>query len=199
LPSKSSVWTKLSGVFGILTPIIAFTCILVALASYPQFSWTDNALSDLGVVEGATSALFNAGLIVSGVLMLVLSFGLFIFMRRSVLGKIGAFLFILDALALCAIGFFPENVKPMHYYASVAFFIIFPWAMLFVGTAFLRMNRLKMGLFSFSAAIFALIVWVIQFTIGFGKGVAIPETLTSLSVSTWSLIMGYKMLRQSSH
>ena len=41
-------------VAGIATPIVAFASILTAIASYPQFSWTNNALSDLGVVAGVT-------------------------------------------------------------------------------------------------------------------------------------------------
>jgi hypothetical membrane protein len=168
------------------------------VASYPQFSWTDNALSDLGVIAGVASTLFSAGLIFSGVLALMFASGLFLFLRDNMLGEIGASLLIIDALALCAIGFFPENVKPIHYYASVAFFVLFQFAIIFVAATYLWMHKLKMGLFSFLAAVFAMIVWIIQFTVGFGEGVAIPETLTSLSVLTWTLVMGYNMFKQSS-
>jgi len=196
---EKEVWLKISGVSGILTPILAFTRISLAIASYPQFSWTDNALSDLGVVGDVTSVLFNGGLIISGILTLLFALGLFMFLRNKMLGRIGAFLLVLDALSLSAIGVFPENVKPTHYYASVAFFMFFPLAMFFIATALFQMGKLKMGLFTFLAAIFAVVVWVIQFTIKFGRGVAIPETLTSLSASAWVMFLGYKMLKQASH
>jgi hypothetical membrane protein len=68
--------------------------------------------------------------------------------------------------------------------------------MLFVGTALTRKGEKKMAAFSFIAAIFSIIVWVVQYTVGFGKGVAIPETLTSLSVSAWALVLGFKILKQ---
>ena len=79
------------------------------------------ALSDLGVVGGATSVLFNTGLIISALLTLAFGSGLFKLLQEKPPGKIGVFVFLLDALALLAIGDFPENVKPLHYSASVAF------------------------------------------------------------------------------
>jgi len=192
MKSKDSVWLKISGTSGVLTPIIAFTLILLAIASYPEFSWTENALSDLGVQEGVTAVLFNTGLIVSGILAILFATGLFKFLKENLLGRIGAFIFVLDAFALTAIGVFPENVNPMHFYASVAFFMLFPISMFFLGAAFLRKSNMKLGLFTFIAAIVAAIVW----TIPFGKGVAIPETLSALSASTWSIVLGFKMLKE---
>jgi len=47
--SKNVAWLKISGVSGIVTPIVAFTFISLAIVYSPQFSWTENALSDLGV------------------------------------------------------------------------------------------------------------------------------------------------------
>ena len=44
---------------GIVAPMIAFVCIGGAITSYPQFSWTNNALSDLGVISGITENLFS--------------------------------------------------------------------------------------------------------------------------------------------
>ena len=102
---KNVAWLKISGVSGVLAPLVAFTFISLAITSHPQFSWTGNALSDLGVVEGVTAVLFNSGLIIGGILAIIFASGLFIFLRNRVLGRIGAFIFTLAALALVAIGF----------------------------------------------------------------------------------------------
>lgn len=118
------------GSCGIVTPLVAFTCTSLAITLSPQFSWTDNALSDLGIVKGATSTLFNTGLILGGILAAAFGLGLFTFLEQNTLGKLGAILFTLAAAALTAIGIFPENARPMHLYASVAFFILLPVAML---------------------------------------------------------------------
>jgi len=182
---------KISGISGMIAPIIAFTLILLAIAYSPDFSWTENALSDLGVQEGVTAVLFNTGLIFSGVLVILFATGLFMFLQGNLLSRIGAIVFVLDAFALTAIGVFPENVKPMHFYASVAFFTLFPISMFFLGAALLRMSKMKLGFFTFIAAMVAASVWAIPF----GKGVAIPETLSALSASMWSTVLGFKMLR----
>jgi hypothetical membrane protein len=192
---KKESWLKISGVSGILTPIIAFTCILLAINYSPEFSWTENALSDLGVQEGVIATLFNYGLIISGILTLIFATGLFIFLSDKSLGRIGAFILILDALALTAIGIFPENVKPMHYYASVAFFVLLPIAAFVIGATFLLMAKVKMGLFTFLAAIVAATIWIIQFSIRFVSGVAIPEVVSALSASMWSIVLGFEMFK----
>jgi len=184
-------WLKTSGMSGITAPLIAFTLILLAIVYSPSFSWTENALSDLGVQGGVTSVLFNSSLIISGVLAILFATGLFRFHQENLLGRIGAFVLFLGAFALTAIGVFPENVEPIHYYASVTFFALLPTSMLFLGAAFLRTPRTKLGFFTFIAAIVAAVVWAIPF----GEGVAIPETLSGVSASAWAIVLGISMLK----
>ena len=185
-------WLKTSGISGIIAPPIAFTLILLAIAYSPNFSWTENALSDLGIQEGVTAVLFNTVLIISGVLAILFTTGLFKFLQENLLSRIGAFVLTLSAFALTAIGVFPENVKPIHFYASVTFFTLFPLSMFFLSASFLRTSKMKLGFFTFIVAIVTAIVW----TIPFGKGVAIHETLSGLSASAWSMVLGFKMLKE---
>lgn len=195
--SKNVNWLKISGVCGTIAPIVAFTFILLAILNFPQFSWTGNALSDLGVHEGVTAILFNSGLVIGGILALVFASGLFV-LQKTMLGRIGVFIFVLAALAFMAIGVFSENAEPTHYYVSVTFFVLFPISMLVIGAAFLLTAKLKMGFFTFLAAIVAELVWAIHWTIGFGSNVAIPEALSALSVLIWLMVLGFKMLREAS-
>jgi hypothetical membrane protein len=112
---------------GIIAPVLAFSCILVAVASYAEFSWTDNALSDLGVISGITGPVFNFGLTVSGIFILGFAmFGLFKYFGNSWIGKSGAVAFAATAVALIGIGIANENIRPYHYLFSVAFFVLLP-------------------------------------------------------------------------
>jgi len=197
--SQDEAWLKISGVIGILTPIVAFTCVFLAIAYSSHFSWTDNALSDLGVQEGITSVLFNYGLILSGGLALIFTSGLFVFLSDRISGRIGSFLFILDALALTAIGVFPENFRPTHGCASVAFFVLLPLSMLVLDATFLLMGKVKMGLFTLLLAMIAVAPWIGYFATHFVEGVAIPETIFALSASAWVIVLGFKMLKEASH
>jgi len=195
---KNVTWLKISGVSGIVAPVVAFTFISLAIAYSPQFSWTENALSDLGVVEGVTAVLFNSGLIIGGILAIIFASGLFIFLRNRVLGKIGAFIFTLAALALVAIGVFTENFGIIHYYVSVAFFMFATISMLVICATFFIMGKVKMGLFTFPIAITAALVWVLQFVMRYVPNVAIPETISALLASTWTIVLGFQMLKQGS-
>jgi hypothetical membrane protein len=195
----SSIQLKVSAVCGVLAPTIAFACILLSIAFYPQFTWFNNALSDLGVVEGVTSVLFNLGLIISGFSALIFGLGLLVSFRDKALGITGALLFMIDALALALIGVFNENLKPMHYYFSVIFFMLYPVSILVLCSEYLLSKRMKMGLFTFATAAFAGTVWAVQFTFKPFPGVAIPETLSALAASTWAVVVSVKTFKQSSH
>jgi hypothetical membrane protein len=185
-------WLKLCGACGIVAPVVAFTGITVSLALTLSEGDSISALSDLGVQQGVTGILFNLVLVISGSLILVFALGLFAVLRRVALGKIGAFILVLDALALTAISVFPENVKPLHLYASVAFFALFPTSLFFIGTALLQISQPNLAMFTFLIAIIASLVWVIPF----GGSVAVLETIATLSASTWSVVLGFRLLRQ---
>ncbi|MFB6186041.1 MAG: hypothetical protein ABEI86_04135, partial [Halobacteriaceae archaeon] len=55
---------KFTGIFAIIT---GFGGILLAILVSPWFTWTGNALSDLGNPARASSIFFNGGLILAGV------------------------------------------------------------------------------------------------------------------------------------
>ncbi|HJX02469.1 MAG TPA: DUF998 domain-containing protein [Candidatus Bathyarchaeia archaeon] len=196
--SRKTTWLKASGICGILTPIIAFTCILLAISYSPSFSWTQNALSDLGIQSGTTAPLFNYGLISSGIIALIFASGLFSFLGDKLLGKIGAAVFTLAVVSLTAIGVFPESVRPTHFYVSVAFFMLFPISMLLIVATFLLADKKQLGWFTFMVAMIAAVPWVLQFTVPYVENVAIPETISAVSASMWAIALGYKMIVQSS-
>lgn len=181
---------------GIIAPVLAFSCILVAVASYPEFSWTDNALSDLGVVSGVPGPVFNLGLTVSGIFILGFAvFGLFKYFGGSWVGKCGAVAFAATALSLIGIGIANENIRPFHYLFSVAFFVLLPISLFIITAAFVIKRRTKMVLFTLVIAVAAATPWILYFTVHYVPGVAIPEFASALAGSVWTVVLGYKMLK----
>lgn len=195
---KHKLWLKLSGLCGFSAPVLALALIFSAVASYSQFSWLDNALSDLGVVPGATALLFNAGLIVGGVLSFIFATGLFVFLGERVVGKLGAFCFVIASLALSAIGVFPENVQPMHYLVSVMFFVFQTISMLIIVGAFWLMRQVRMVVFTLLVAVGAALPWALYFSVHYVSGVAIPEIVSGFAGSVWAVVLSGKMLKKSS-
>ena len=195
--SAKASWLKLAGVAGVLTPLSAFVFIGGSIASFRWFSWTNNALSDLGVVRGATSALFNFGLFLSGLLALNFAIGLFILFRDSVIGKVGASIFVLACISLEGIAFFPEDMRPFHYIFSVAFFVLMPIALLVIAGHYVKTRHKRMAAFTLVVAIVAAVPWVLQFTVPYVSNVAIPEAISAAAGSLWTLVLSYKMLKQA--
>jgi hypothetical membrane protein len=190
---------RFGGVAGILTPVLAFTFIGLAIATYPQFSWVDNALSDLGVVRGITSTLFNFGLFVSGLFSVNFAIGLFKFLGKHLTGKIGAVIFILASLSLMGIGVTPENIEPFHYIFSVAFFSLVPFSLLVIASYFLVTRQKPIATFTVLIAVLAAAPWVLFFGIHYVQGVAIPELLSALAGTVWAIVIGWKMFKAASH
>ncbi len=186
---------KFGAATGILAPIVGFTCILVAIASYPAFSWTSNALSDLGVIKGITGLLFNFGLCATGLLALSFALlGLFVYIGKTWVGEFGATVFAAASLALVAIGVFNENYAGIHYAVSVAFFVLMPISMFITACAFSLAHRGQIAIFTVLTGVVAALPWILLFAFHYVPNVAIPEFVSGLIVSAWTIILGYKML-----
>ena len=193
--SRNFVYQRIGAVSGIVSPIIAFVCILTAIKSYPTFSWTNNALSDLGVVSGITSSLFNLGLFVSGVLAFIFSiFGLFTYFGKSWISKIGSTVFGAATIALIAISVFNENFSPTHYLVSVAFFTLAPVALFILTFGFWLSDQRRIAAFTVAVGAVAALPWILFFAFNYVPNVAIPEFLSALAISVWAVVIGKKML-----
>ena len=161
---RNLVYQRIGASSGIVAPIVAFVCILTAIASYPTFSWTNNALSDLGVVPGITASLFNFGLLASGILAFNFAiFGLFTYFGKSWVGKIGSVVFAAATLALIAISVFNEHFSPTHYLVSVAFFTLAPIALFILTVGFWLCHMRGLAGFTVAVGIAAALPWLLLF------------------------------------
>jgi len=67
--SRVAPWTA------VVAAVVAFGAILTATLVAPWFSWTGNALSDLGHHDRATATVFNGGLMAAGLVGAVFPYG----------------------------------------------------------------------------------------------------------------------------
>jgi len=198
LDSRKRGNLRIGGLTGILAPVLAFTCILLSVASDPKFSWTNNALSDLGVVAGVTGPLFNLGLYASGLLGLIFALlGLFSYLRKSLVGKVGASAFSAATIALIGIGVFNESFSGTHYDFSVAFFVLAPISLFIISASFAVAKEKWLSVFAVSIGVIAALPWLLLFAFTYVAGVAIPETISGLAVSAWIITLGSRMITQA--
>ena len=192
---------RLSGACGILAPIVAFSGIAIAMHYYPNFSWTDSALSDMGASDTLARPVCNSGRIFGGALCFAFSLGFSLFLKKGWLSRIGTAAFMLDSLMLSAIGVFPGDFMPkahIHYYVSLAFFVLFPISAVLLTIAFHKSGRIGLAALGMVLAIIAAGVWIAHFTVyPFGKGVAIPEMVSATAAGLWALATAVSMVRAS--
>ena len=198
MPSRKVTEQKIGAVAGLLAPVLAFTCILSAIAYYPRFSWTNNALSDLGVVKGVTGPLFNFGLCTSGFLGFISALtGLFTYIGKSFIGKVGSLVFAAAAVVLIAIGVFNESFSGIHYAVSVAFFVLVPISLFIITYALVLAHQTRTAILTVGIGIVAALPWIILFVFRYVPNVAIPETISALAVSAWTVTLSIRILRQT--
>jgi len=179
---------------GYVAPLIALCGIVISIGLSPNFDWVTNALSDLGHYTRTDigpnplvrAIVFNAGLITTGILLLLVSLG---FMRqiKDLPTRIAMIPFLVAAGFLTAIGIFSENFNPIHYNVSVGLFTTFPFSMWFVGLVWLRFPRLRwFCLISLLLPFLSIYIWWGTFngTVPW-TGMAIPEILTAFTAIFW--------------
>ena len=189
LSAKKAAWMRITGLLGIITPLVILPSIFAAISLSPWFSWERNALSDLGVSQNV-APLFNTVLIMGGILVLLLGSGMFLAFTRAG-ARAGAVTLIFAAISLTAIGVFAEDLEP-HFYASVAFFALLPLSQLTIGMSLMReLDKRILGMVSVSVAIASAFVWSFP-----TEGAAIPEILSSALGALWSVIFGCKLYKQ---
>ncbi len=180
---------RLFGWFGIVTPVLGFTMIFLAISTAPWFSWQGNALSDLGV-EGLTAAIFNGGLVMTGSVMAVFSLSVYEFGKEDRLGKVGFVLLLLACILLLGIGVFPETAGDIHTQFSVAFFVTLPVAIIVNGVYLRRRGNRELGALGIAAGAVAIAIWTLPW-----DGVAIPEAVSAASAGVWSAATGAWLAR----
>jgi hypothetical membrane protein len=195
---------SIAGLCGILTTIIAFAAIFLAVSYSPNFSWTENWLSDLAGVYTApptfpdrpdvstptTAIIFNSGLLICGLLGFIFSIGLWKSIRIHS-GRVGSLIMILASIALFNIGLFPEPTGIPHVIASLTYFILGPIAIFYISAAALDSDQKQLGYFTTILGIIGVIFGGVFILFG-----AIPELLANISISIFIIIFGVKMYRQ---
>lgn len=185
---------RFGSVCGFLFPLVAFCCIGVSSVSYPEFSWFDNALSDLGVVSGVTAFAFNWGLFTAGLLGFFFAVvGLFSFFKDSAAGRVGTAVFALATVWLMAIGVFNESFIPTHFIVAILFFVTLPTSLYILTAALYLKGELKLAIFALSSSFIAAMPWLLFFVFHYAPSVAIPETISAIAGSIWVIILSYKI------
>lgn len=164
---------------------VALCGILLATLVDPTFSWTGDALSDLGV-RSPSAPIFNGAMILAGILGIGYASGLLrgaeTVERRGV-----AAIFGIASISLAGVGLFVIG-HPLHAPAALGFYLLATLAMLVDG--FHRRNR-PSGLVTLALVAVQVAIWATWSTGAWpGDGIALPESAGAMVVAIWIVATG---------
>lgn len=97
--------------FGVAAPLLALASVILAMAAYPDFDHARQYLSELGGATANVPAIFNAGVLVAGVMAALAGVGfgltLIALSNARILGTLTALVFALAGAGLAAAAIFP--------------------------------------------------------------------------------------------
>ncbi len=171
---------------GGLAIVAALGGILLATALDPGFSWTGDALSDLGVREPSALA-FNGGLVVGGLFGVGYAIGLWR-LADGRLARLAALLFAGSMIAMAGVGAFVSG-HPLHLPAALGFYLAV--TAVFVVDGLDRRDastgRTTLGLAPIH--VLAWVTWLAGLWPGV-SGLALPELVGAVLFAAWVLALG---------
>jgi hypothetical membrane protein len=185
---------KLTAICGIMSHLVIYIFIIVAILQSPWFSWINNAISDLGnIVDHPASAPFlNSGLVVGGLIMILFGIGMFLEIRGNTFASIGALTLLTSGIGLFFVGVFPENFIVPHFASAFTYFFSIIVGSILFGIAFVI--RKSTRLFGIVTIILGMLAATALSLLQF-PGIAIPEMIASVSQYVWILVICSRLLR----
>ena len=182
--------TRTGVLAGAAAPLTSFVFIAAAILTHPWFSFSANALSDLGALGVRDNWIFCAGLILSGLLALLFSYYL-LSISDGMGEKAGSSLFFAASVFLALIGIFPEGTAP-HFAISLSFYILGAASIAVFGTVLIIE---KNGIYG-SISLLILISAFCMVLIPKWSAIAIPETIGASAISAWVYLMIYGITKE---
>ncbi|MGC8609288.1 MAG: DUF998 domain-containing protein [Thermoplasmata archaeon] len=185
--NKHDIYRCMS-IFGMIGPVLAITLILTNIMVSPWFSWSRNALSDLGV--NRYGYLFNSAIILEGLFNIFFVLSLKLLKIRN----FTAYALIISGISLLLVGVFNEDHPPFHLIFALIYFVLFPISII-IFSLYLRKVQSLLSYTGLAVSVISLIDIIIG--IGFvfhyvrivGVGLSVPEFIEAVLLGSWSVMM----------
>lgn len=178
---------QLSGICGILLPLVFLGGLFLSIGQAPWFNWTDYAISDLGI----RVPLFNYTLFIVGIILLIFTLGLYCSLYGE---RAGPVVFALSSLYFMGVGLVPLP-DPIHVDTSGLFFIAFPLGFFILGLQLYQKTNAFLRTMSRAALIFTVISVCSPVFLLFYRGIAIPEMIILVPGFLWCLRYGIHLVQ----
>jgi len=170
---------RLASYIALSLPIIFIISLAIVVHSNPWFSFTENALSDMGSLKNPNRWLFNGFLMFFATIAMIPSLMAF---------KNGlSYLMPLAMVFLFLVGVFPEEL-PYHTPSAVLFYVLALADIAIVGAKLGRSNPINYLWSVFSIVVFFTMLYLIKARVF--RGLAIPELIGASFILAWFVYLG---------
>ncbi|ASJ02600.1 hypothetical protein A3L09_04660 [Thermococcus profundus] len=177
--------TKLAGYVALSLPAIFIIGLSLVIHHNPWFSFTDNALSDMGSLENPARWWFNGFLMVFAIFTMVPSIIAF---RNGL-----SYMMPIAAVFLFLVGVFPEETS-LHAPSAVLFYLLALGDIAVMGFK-LGEGGVRVGyVWSALAGVTFLLMLYLAGVVAF-RGLAIPELVGATTILAWFAYLGFLLLR----
>ena len=164
----------------VFLPVIFLLGLVVVLSRNPWFSFTNNALSDMGSLKNPERWYFNGFLMVFAVIGFIAAFGAL----KSGL----SYLMPIAMVFLFLVGVFPEEL-PYHAPSAVLFYVLALADIAIIGVKLGRSGAFVGYLWSIAAILtFLLMLYLIRARVF--RGLAVPEMIGAVTILGWFVYIG---------
>lgn len=185
-------------VAGVIGPLATILLTILDTFISPWFTWTGNALSDLGVHP--YSYLFNYSLIFEAIMNCLFVLGLkpYFNLRNGTAAGL-----IISGISLGFVGIFVETYHLYHLTFALIYFILFPVSIILFSREVRRKHPVQSRI-GYAVSIISLVDIVMGILLGFNAfkgislGLAIPEMVEATLLGGWSIYIASWTLRLSS-
>lgn len=184
---------SIAGYCGLLAPLIAYVLIIISIAMHSSFKLTKNSLSYLGKLGLPYNNVFNAALIISGILFLIFMLGM---LRRTEtrVGDIGVIGLVVGSIFLSLTGIFPKGTIP-HMAMALLFYSVSTGGLILYGLdKFLEFEPFWAVIIWSSLGLAGISIGLVS-TLS-PEGIAIYEIIGTMPLIQFSLVFGTHLLTE---
>ncbi|WP_457741917.1 DUF998 domain-containing protein [Thermococcus sp.] len=171
--------TRLASYIALSLPIIFIVGLSLVIHANPWFSFTDNALSDMGSLKNPNRWFFNGFLMFFAVIAMIPSLVAF---KKGL-----SYLMPFAIVFLFLVGVFPEEL-PYHTPSAVLFYVLALTDIAIIGIKLGRENPINYLWSLLSVAVFLTMLYLIKARVF--KGLAIPELIGAFFILAWFVYLG---------
>ena len=180
---------------GVVGLVVVFLTFGLGAVSSPTFDWPGDPFSLIGAADGWTATLFNAGITLSGILLL--PFAVRLWRAHS---PLTGGLYAIVGLSLVGAGLVPasEGAGLHELFGGLLFFGI-PVLLWVAGIVDWRTGSRHAGAAAFVLGLIALFVWLpYDFGLAWAQiGYGAAEIVSLLAVTVWSVLMTIRLWEHS--